>query len=196
MNHERISHQFAFLLELDKLKRVLRRTKPVGSERYEDSAEHSWHLAMMAILLAEYADEPIDIHRVIKMVLIHDIVEIDAGDTFLYDVEARRAKQAVEAQAAQRIFGLLPTEQGSELQALWEEFEARTTTDARFAGALDRLLPLLQNYHNQGYTWKENHVRRDQVWEMNQRIGDGSNMLWQVAQNLINDAVQKGYLAS
>ncbi|MCB0120769.1 MAG: HD domain-containing protein [Caldilineaceae bacterium] len=194
MQNERLSQQIAFLLELDKLKRVLRRTKPVGSERYEDSAEHSWHLAMMALLLAEYADETVNVSRVIQMVLIHDIVEIDAGDTFLYDTAARQQKQLEEAAAAQRIFGLLPPDQAATLVDLWQEFEARESVDARFAYALDRLMPLLQNYHNAGYTWQENGIHKAQVWEANQRISDSSIQLWHFAQHLISDAVERGYL--
>lgn len=191
---ERIKQQTTFLIELDKLKQVLRRSKPVGSDRYEDSAEHSWHLAVMAILLADYTDESIDLKRVMQMVLIHDIVEIDAGDTFLYNTAERQNKQAIEAAAAKRIFGLLPTDQTEAFLTLWQEFEARTSADARFAYALDRLMPLLQNYHNQGFTWQENDVCRDQVWEANQKIGDSSTVLWQLAQEIINDAVAKGYL--
>jgi putative hydrolase of HD superfamily len=191
---ERLTRQISFLIELDKLKSVLRRTKPVGSERYEDSAEHSWHLAMMALLLAEYADETVDLSRVVRMVLIHDIVEIDAGDTFLYDDAARLSKQAVEATAATRLFGLLPADQAAAFLVLWQEFEARQSADARFAYALDRLMPLLQNYHNAGQTWQENNIHKAQVWQANERIGDSSQALWQLAQQLITEAVEKGYL--
>jgi putative hydrolase of HD superfamily len=191
---ERLTRQIRFLIELDKLKSVLRRTKPVGSERYEDSAEHSWHLAMMALLLAEYADETVDLSRVVRMVLIHDIVEIDAGDTFLYDHAARLSKQAVEATAATRLFGLLPADQAAAFLVLWQEFEARQSADARFAYALDRLMPLLQNYHNAGQTWQENNIHKAQVWQANERIGDSSQALWQLAQQLITEAVEKGYL--
>ncbi len=192
--NERLARQITFLIELDKLKGVLRRTKPVGGDRYEDSAEHSWHLAMMVLLLAEYADEAIDPNRVLRMVLIHDIVEIDAGDTFLYDHAARLAKEAEEAVAAERIFGLLPPEQGAEFLALWQEFEERQSADARFAKALDRLMPLLQNYHNAGQTWQENNIHKAQVWQANQPIGDSSAQLWQLAQQLITEAATKGYL--
>ncbi len=191
---ERLTRQISFLIELDKLKSVLRRTKPVGSERYEDSAEHSWHLAMMALLLAEYADETVDLSRVVRMVLIHDIVEIDAGDTFLYDQAARLHKQADEATAATRLFGLLPADQATTFLVLWQEFEARQSADARFAYALDRLMPLLQNYHNAGQTWQENNIHKAQVWQANERIGDSSQTLWQLAQQLITEAVEKGYL--
>lgn len=194
MLDERLSQQINFLLELDKLKQVLRRTKPLGSERYEDSAEHSWHLAIMALLLAEYADAEVNLSRVVQMVLIHDIVEIDADDTFLYDTEARLSKAAVEAAAAERIFGLLPADQGKAMLALWQEFEVRESADARFAYALDRLMPLLQNYHNAGQTWQENGIHKSQVWAANSQIGNSSERLWQVAQILITEAVAKGYL--
>ena len=192
---KRLQQQITFLLELDKLKTVLRRSRPVGSVRYEDSAQHSWHLAMMALVLAEHADDTIDIGRVLQMVLVHDIVEIDAGDTFLYDEEARRSKQAQEAAAAERIFGLLPVDQANQLRALWDEYETRNTPDARFAHALDRLMPLLQNYHNQGSTWQENQVHQGQVWRLNQSINEGSTTLWEAAKHFITDAVAQGYLA-
>jgi len=192
--NERLASQITFIIELDKLKRVLRRTKPVGSDRYEDSAEHSWHLAMITLLLAEYADETIDPNRVLRMVLLHDIVEIDAGDTFLYDPVARQAAQSEEAAAAARIFGLLPADQAAEFLALWQEFEARQSADARFAYALDRLMPLLQNYHNAGQTWQENNVHKAQVWQLNEPIGNGSAQLWALAQRLITESVEKGYL--
>lgn len=193
--NQRLQQQITFLLELDKLKQVLRRTLPVGSSRYEDSAEHSWHLAVMALVLAEYADAQVNINRVMYMVLLHDIVEIDAGDTFLYDEAGRLAKQTQEAAAAERIFGLLPADQAAEFRALWQEYEARETADAQFAYALDRLMPLLQNYHNQGQTWQENHVHKGQVWRLNQPIGASSTTLWAVAEHFINDAVVQGYLA-
>ena len=192
---DRLAQQIAFLLELDKLKGVLRRTKPVGSKRYEDSAQHSWHLAIMALVLAEHVDGEIDINRVLKMLLIHDIVEIDAGDTFLYDEEARKSKAIQEATAAARIFGLLPIDQAMLLRSLWEEYEERQTADARFAYALDRLMPLLQNYHNQGSTWQENQIHKGQVWRLNQPIGDSSTALWEIATHFITDAVAQGYLA-
>ena len=191
---DRLQQQIAFMIELDKLKGILRRTKPVGMARYENSAEHSWHLAMMAILLAEYADEPVDVGRVIQIVLVHDIVEIDADDTFVYDEEARRNKQAIEAAAAERIFGLLPADQRDQLMALWQEYETRTTPEGRFAYALDRLLPLTQNYHNGGQTWQENGIRAEQVRRVNAPIGLGSQRLWSQAQAFIDDAVRQGFL--
>ncbi len=195
ITNSRLQEQINFLLELDKLKAVLRRNQPVGGSRYEDSAQHSWHLTIMALVLAEHAPATVNIGRVMQMVLIHDIVEIDAGDTYLYDEAARRAKQIEEEAAAARIFGLLPADQAEPLHALWREFEARQSNDARFAYALDRLLPLLQNFHNAGSNWQENDVHQGQVWKLNQPIGDSSPALWAVAEALINSAVDRGYLA-
>ena len=150
MSDDRLTQQLRFLLELDRLKSVFRQSRLIHTDRMENSAEHSWHLAMLAVVLAEYAAEDIDLVRVVKMALIHDIVEIDAGDTYIYDEQARREKARLEQQAAERIFGLLPKQQAAELRTLWEEFEAKQTPEARFAGALDRLQPLLLNYHTAG----------------------------------------------
>src|SRR5690606_13001631 len=145
MSADRLQAQLAFLLEIDRLKRILRRTSLVGGDRRENSAEHSWHLAVMAMILAEHANEPVDALHVLKMLLVHDIVEIDAGDTFAYDVQANQDKEAREQAAAERIFGLLPADQRDEIRAMWEEFDARVTPEARFANAMDRLMPALQN---------------------------------------------------
>ncbi len=194
MDTDRLSDQIRFILEIDKLKGVLRRSYLVGVDRKENSAEHSWHLAMMAMALVEHANEPVTLARVIKMVLIHDIVEVDAGDTYCYDTEGWAEKEEKERGAAERLFGLLPSDQGSELRALWEEFEARQTPDAKFAAALDRLMPLMHNYHTQGRAWLEHGIHRAQVIERNSPIGDGSTKLWKIAESLIDDAVEKGYL--
>lgn len=193
--HDRLGAQIRFLVEIDKLKSVLRRTLLVDSSRRENSAEHSWHLAIMAILLQEYAAESVDLHRVVKMLLVHDIVEIDAGDTFCYDVEAQQSKEARELEAAERIFGLLPDDLGRELRSLWDEFEAGRSPDARFAAALDRLQPLLHNYSTEGGTWQEHRVTRDQVVARNAFIAEGSPRLWDYAKALIEDAVARGFLA-
>lgn len=143
----RLRRQLDFILEIDKAKAVLRRSRLLDGSRRENDAEHAWHLAVMALVLAEYANEPIDLSRVVKMLLVHDIVEIDAGDTFIYDDSDPAAKAERERQAAHRIFGLLPADQQQELLALWEEFEARRTADARFAAALDRLQPQIGRAH-------------------------------------------------
>ncbi len=197
MNQERIRQQIVFICEIDKVKQIMRRTLLMDSSRRENDAEHSWHLALMALLLAEYSDEPVDVARVIKMVLIHDLVEIDAGATFLYASDRNAADtRAAEEAAAERIFGLLPFDQGTELKELWQEFEAKQTTDARFAGALDRLQPLLHNYLTRGQAWQDHGIVSEQVLRMNGVIADGSADLWDFARNLIEDAVNKGYLAA
>lgn len=191
---QQLQKQIDFLVELDKLKSIHRRTKPVGSERYENSAEHSWQLAIMAMVLADYANQPIDVTRVIQMVLVHDIVEIDADDTFVYDLAARQNKAAIEQAAAVRIFGILQEAQRDRLMGLWEEYEARETPEAQFAYALDRFMPLLQNYHNRGGSWQENGITQQQVESVCATIGDGATELWNFAKALIDDAVAQGYL--
>jgi putative hydrolase of HD superfamily len=160
----------------------------------ENSAEHSWHVALTAMLLAEYADVPIDLLRVLKMALVHDLVEIDAGDTYCYDARAALDKDARERAAADRIFALLPPDQAAELRRLWDEFEARATPESRFANAIDRLQPVLLNYRSQGEAWRANRVDRSRVIQRNQPIADASRQLWDYIHSLIDDAVQKGYL--
>jgi len=192
---DKLTQQLQFVREIDKLKGVLRRSFLLDGSRAENSAEHSWHLALMALTLAEHANEAVDVSRVVKMVLIHDIVEIDAGDTFLYDQVGNASKAEREQQASARIFGLLPAAQRDELITLWQEFEGRETADSRFANALDRLIPLLHNYHNRGKAWRENNITHGRVIQMVGHIAEGSSALWDYALNLINDAVEKGYLA-
>lgn len=191
---ERLERQISFLLEIDKLKTILRRTYILHADRSENTAEHSWHLALTAMILAEYANEPMDVSRVIKMVLIHDIVEIDAGDTYLYDAAGALDKAERERAAADRLFGILPSDQGREFRELWDEFESRQTIESRFASALDRFIPQLHNYHTQGRTWKEHGITSGRVLERNACIADGSCTLWEWAQALLNDAVEKGFL--
>jgi putative hydrolases of HD superfamily len=192
---DRLPQQIGFIVEIDKLKTVLRQTLLIDRSRRENTAEHSWHLAMMAITLADYADRPIDIGRVIRMLLVHDLVEIDAGDTFVYDVAANQDKAEREAAAAERIFGVLPSDQETELRSLWQEFEARTTPDAAFAAALDRLQPLLHNYHTEGSTWRQHGITVEQVVTLNRTIANGSQRLWQYTERLIEDAAARGFLA-
>jgi putative hydrolase of HD superfamily len=191
----RLAQQIQFIVEIDKLKRVLRQTLLTDESRQENSAEHSWHLAMMAILLVEYAPEAVDVLRVIKMLLIHDLVEIDAGDTFCYDVQANQNKAEREAQAATRLFGLLPEEQGAELRTLWEEFEAQETVAAQFAAALDRLQPLLHNQQTRGGTWRIHSITRDQVLRRVHPIKDGAPALWSFVEKVIEDSIVAGYLS-
>ncbi|MDR6193654.1 HD domain-containing protein [Siphonobacter sp. SORGH_AS_0500] len=194
MEIENLLKQIEFIKEVDKLKYILRKTKLFNSDRNENDAEHSWHLALMAIVLVEHANFPVDLLKVIKMLLIHDIVEIDAGDTFIYDAQKSHDNTEEERAAAQRIFGLLPEDQAHELIALWEEFEAQQTNDAKFARAMDRLEPLLQNTSNNGGTWNEFGVNYDKVYAKKQVIQRGSDTLWQYAEQLINDSVEGGIL--
>jgi putative hydrolase of HD superfamily len=194
MGEDRFQQQIRFILEIDKLKTILRRTYLIYENRAENTAEHSWHLAIMAILLSEHANEPVDVARVIKMVLVHDIVEIDAGDTYFYDPLAAADKSEREHAAADRLFGILPPDQSSELRALWEEFEAGTTPDARFALALDRFMPQLHNYHTHGRSWAEHGITAERVLQKNERMSEGSSKLWECARALLDDAVVKGYL--
>jgi len=189
---ERIARQIAFILEIDKAKSVIRRSRLLDGSRRENDAEHSWHLAVMALLLAEYANEPVDACKVAKMALVHDIVEIDAGDTFVYDLQGD--KQEREQKAADRIFGLLPEDQRDEMRALWEEFEARSTPEAKFAAALDRLQPLLHNFFTRGSTWKEHGIPKERVIAINEHMAQGSELLWAYAKGLIDLAEQRGYL--
>lgn len=193
-NFARLEQQIHFLVEIDKLKSILRRSYLVNGERRENTAEHSWHLAMAALVLAEHANEPVDMLRVLKMLVLHDVVEIDAGDTFLYDTAGNQDKAAREQAAADRIFGLLPPEQAAELRALWEEFDARHTPDARFAGAMDRLMPLLHNYHTNGRSWNEHHVTASQIKSRTHIIAEGSEALWEYGRSLLEDLVTKGHL--
>ncbi|EOW3940521.1 HD domain-containing protein [Vibrio parahaemolyticus] len=194
---ERLEKQLALLIELDKLKSVLRRTRVKSAEgRLENSGEHSWHVALMAVLMEEHANAPVDICRVMKMLLIHDVVEIDAGDTFVYDTAATKEQAEKEIKAAERLFGMLPIDQGQELLALWQEFEAAQSDDAKYAKALDRLIPMLLNYHNNGQSWKENSVTREQALTINKRIEFGSVTLWDKAKELIEEATEKGWLKS
>ncbi|MCA2483351.1 HD domain-containing protein [Vibrio sp. Vb2853] len=194
---ERLEKQLALVIELDKLKSILRRTRVKSAEgRLENSGEHSWHVALMAILMEEHANAPVDICRVMKMLLIHDVVEIDAGDTFVYDTAASQEQAEKEIRAVERLFGMLPSDQEQELLALWHEFEAAQTDDAEYAKALDRLIPMLLNYHNNGQSWKEHGVSREQALTINKRIEFGSVTLWDKAKELIEEATEKGWLKS
>ena len=190
----RLEQQLAFLLEIDKAKSIYRRTYVSGEERLENDGEHMWHLALFVLVLAEHADPPIDAVHAMKLVLLHDIVEIDAGDAFIYDPAARAEKEAAEVKAADRIYALLPADQAAELRALWEEFEARETPESRFAAAVDRLQPLLLNHTNHGRTWREHGITADRVLDVNSAIAKGSPALWEAAQRLIADAVARDYL--
>ena len=184
----------AFIGEIDRLKSVFRQTYLNDGSRHDNSAEHSWHLATMAVTLSEYAPAGVDVARVVRMALVHDIVEIDAGDVFIYDEGQEVEKASNEQRAADRLFGMLPPEQAAELRALWEEFEARQTPDAKFAAALDRLEPLLHNYFTGGGAWKEHGVKASSVIRINSRIGESSAGLWEFARDLIDECIARGYL--
>lgn len=191
---KRFTDQIAFLVEMDKMKNIYRQTHVLHENRAENDAEHAWHLAMLAMVLQEYADEPVDLKTVLETVLIHDIVEIDAGDTYAYDAAGNATKTEREQKAADRLFGLLPPEQGNRMRQLWEEFEARSTPEARFAAALDRVQPLLLNYTKHGETWKTHHVRKEQVEARMQPIYDSSETLGNFASELIRRAAEEGLL--
>ena len=192
----RLTQQLAFLRELDKLKGVLRRTSLIDRSRLENSAEHSWHLGAMALTLAEYAPEGTNLSRVVEMLLVHDIVEIDAGDTFAFDKAANVGKADREALAAGRLFGLLPDDAGLRLRALWEEFEAEKTREARFANALDRFQGLLMNdAPGDGGTWRIHGVTSTQVLERMAPIQYGAPALWPVVLGAVERAVASGHIS-
>jgi putative hydrolase of HD superfamily len=190
----RLDKQLRFILELDKLKSVERRSILINRSRRENAAEHSWHVAMMASLLAEHAEDPVDVPRVVMMLLVHDIVELDAGDTYVYDDEAVEKQAERERIAADRLFGLLPEEQGMDLRTLWEEYDARNTPDSRFAATIDRLMPLLHNVYTEGASWQDHEVSAQQVRERNAEGRPGSEKLWAYAETLIQQAVEQGEL--
>lgn len=194
MDLVRLEQQLTFIKEIDKLKRIYRQTYLMNGQDKENDAEHSWHLAVMALLLHEYAAEEIDLSKVVKMVLIHDLVEIDAGDSFCYDEVANADKGQREEAAAARLFSLPPRDQGQFFRDIWEEFEERKTPEACFAASLDRLQPLLHNYHTKGISWQEHGVTEDMVLKRNCHIRQGSPKLWEYVKGLIADAVDKGYL--
>lgn len=193
VDNERLNAQLRFLLEADKLKRVLRRNLLVDGSRRENSAEHSWHLALSARTFAEYAPEGTDIDRVTEMLVVHDIVEIDAGDTFVFDQVNAETQAERERAAADRLFPLLPEDQAARARELWEEFEARTTPEARFARAVDRLAPMLANWHNEGGTWLRFGVTRAEVMAKVKLISEGSEALGSYATALVDDADRRGY---
>ncbi len=184
----------AFLMEIDKLKNIQRRTKVLGTQRQENTAEHSWHFAVAAMALAPHAGDKIDINRVIQMALVHDIVEIDAGDVLVYDLAGRHAVHALEETAARRLFGLLPEPQRRHFHQLWLEYEAAETADAQFALLLDRLMPVLMNLHNRGQSWVENGIRLEQVLTRNAFIGEVYPALWEHLKRHLGQAQQNGWL--
>ena len=193
MDNSRLSRQFEFILEADREKSILRRTLKSDGETRENDAEHAWHMALMCILLSEYSNEEIDVLRTISMVLIHDIVEIDAGDTYAYDAKGALTQRAREEKAADRLDGILPPDQGEKLRALWEEFEEGKTPEAKFARTLDCVQPLMLNSATNGKTWVQNGIKLSQVLNRNKSTADGSAVLWDYSyNNFIKPNVEKG----
>ena len=194
MENERLEKQMDFLLEIDKEKNILRQTHLSGHGRRENDAEHAWHMAIMAYLLREYADRPFDVAKTMMMCLIHDIVEIDAGDTYAYDTEGKKTQKEREEKAADRIFGLLPEDQGKALRAIFEEFDEGDTPEARFARVCDNFQPLMLNNSNGGGDWVEHGVSRTQVEGRQGRTREGSKTIYEKTEEILNQNVEKGSL--
>lgn len=195
MEKQRFEKQIAFLIEIDKLKNIFRRTYLINQERHENDAEHSWHLALFVLILSEYAnDKDLDIARVIEMVVLHDLVEIYAGDTYVYDQEGRKSQQKREAEAAEKLFSLLPEDQKQHFASIIEEHNAQETNEARFANTVDRLQPLMHNFFTDGKAWREHGIKKEQVIEINKSIAEGSQELWEYGRSLIDEAYEKGWL--
>jgi putative hydrolase of HD superfamily len=190
-----LARRIRFALEADRLKAVLRRTRLVDGSRLENSAEHSWHVALLAVLLHDTAPAGVDHARVLRMLLVHDLVEVDAGDTFCYDADANLGREGREQAAAARLFGILPAEQARELAALWEEFEAAESADARFAAALDRFQPLLLNFYGGGGSWREHAITRAQVLRRMDPIREGAPALWPMVLDVVDRSCQAGWIA-
>lgn len=191
---ERLKKQMNFILEVDKVKNITRQTYLADGRRKENDAEHSWHLALMAVLLKEYANEEVDLAKVLPMVLIHDLVEIDAGDTYAYDEAGAATKAERETKAADRIFGLLPEDQGKWLRGLWEEFEAYESPDAKFAHMLDNSQPLFLNDASDGKSWTEHGVKKSQIYKRNRKTGEGSEEIWEYMQELVDKHIRLGHV--
>jgi putative hydrolase of HD superfamily len=190
---ERLMKQINFIFEIDRIKFIFRKTKLFDGSRHENDAEHSWHLAMMAMVLAEHANEKIDMGKVIKMVLVHDLPEIDTGDTIIYSKQQGLIGED-EHEAARRIFGILPDDQRDEITGLWREFEEKKTAESKFAAAIDRLEPVMQNYRTKADTWRKNNISSKQIYSVNEHIGNGSDELWEYAKSLIDECVKEGLI--
>lgn len=193
---KRIAQQLAYLVETDKLKSILRKTSPIAQERLENSAEHTWQAMMSAIILHEYSNVPIDLLRVLKMLAIHDVVEIDIGDVFHYDKNNHGDLRAKEEVAAKRIFGLLPADQVNDFIALWREFEDRSSPESKFAAAVDRLMGFLMNYNNNGGTWVKYGVTVEKILSLNQHVKEGSRPIWDLIEDMVSHSTELGYVAA
>ena len=193
---ERIQKQLAFSLEIDNVKNILRQTHLSGHGRRENDAEHSWHMAVMAYLLKEHANEQVDIGRVMLMCLIHDIVEIDAGDTYAYDTDSQKSQKEREDRAKERIFSLLPEDQKAELVSLFDEFEANETSEAKFAHAMDNLQPLMLNDSNGGADWRDHGVAAEQVYKRHSKTKLGSEKLYEITDGILQANIEKGNIKS
>ena len=191
---DRLQKQMEFIVEVDKVKKIMRQTYLSDASRKEDDAEHSWHLALMAVLLKEYSNEEVDLSKVIPMVLIHDLVEIDAGDTYAYSGESAAVTEARERKAAERVFGILPEDQGKVFRDLWEEFEAYQTPEAKFAHVLDNCQPMLLNDASNGLSWTEHQVRKSQIYKRNEHTAEGSRKIWNYMQSLIQKHIDLGHV--
>ncbi len=191
---EKLLKDMEFIIELDKMKSIFRKTKIIGEDRNEDDAQHSWHISIMAMILSEYTNDEVDLLKVIKMLLAHDLVEIYAGDTFCYDEQGNIDKKEKEIAAAEKIFGILDHEKADELRTLWEEFEAMKTPESIFANSMDRLQPMLNNYKNGGGTWKEYEVCKSDVYKRIDPVKHSSDELWSYVSYMIEDAFQKGLI--
>lgn len=190
----RLEQQLQFILEIDKVKKIIRQTPLSDASRKENDAEHSWHIALMAYLLQEYVEEPVEVSKVMLMVLIHDLVEIDAGDTYAYDAEGAKTKDERERKAADHIFGMLPEDQGMYLKALWEEFEAYETAEAKYAHLLDNFQPLLLNDAAGGISWTEHQVKKSQIYKRNEKVEETSATIWKCMQDKIDKHIQEGHV--
>lgn len=188
----RLEQQIAFILEIDKVKNIFRQTPLSDGNRKENDAEHSWHIALMAILLKEHAEDEVDVLKVMTMVLLHDLVEIDAGDTYAYDSVGMQSKREREVKAADRIFGLLPEDQGAYFRALWDEFEAYETADAKYAHLLDNFQPMLLNDASDGVSWREHEVKKSQIYKRNERIEETSKVIWEKMQEVVAKNIALG----